>query len=401
MNTFLYGLEPEFRLVDETGTIVDRAEYVISNPLNNGNLVPEFTESVVEANPSPSHDLGQIEKNLTTEISQLVEIVDSMGLFAIPLSDIGPDQTTKRVKNCRRYDLFEQAVGELATRVDKAACSTHLHIDHLPNLKDQFNLYQSMDSVFALMSSTAYYMGTNTVNCGRLEFFRNKILRSAPFMNQLLDYTKSKEDIESLRTKRTDFFLDKLGDNDETRSIFGGYNNGSSPIRKTDKTIEIRCADATTPSFSMSFAATYKGVTNYVFGKGLEIKISEKDDHYEITDSEIFLPSYPTLKAMEVNAIISGVTSPIVHKYLTYLIGIAESGLQENDRKYLEPFKAVLASQRNLAGLIEEYVKVRCKCPPAKIGSASAKNVNLFVKDLFYDELAGGEKALHLIKKGL
>jgi len=401
MTNGLLGLESELMLTDVEGNIVNRAKEVLESPLNIGNLVPEYSQAMVEINPKPSAELAKLESNLREELTFLERIAESKGLNAIPLSEIGPGQVSKRIEGYKRYDLYELATGKLSSKADASACGTHLHIDHQNNLVGQFNLYQSMDPVFAFMSSTSFFMGSNSVNCGRVNFFRNNIFSEHPFMTQLLDYVESIEDIHELSKKRREFFVERLGDSEEIRKTFSGHKNGSTPIRMTDNTIEIRATDSNLPTLSMAMAALYKGVTEYVFGNNLDIRIADRDNEYGITSKEILLPNYPTLKQMESAAIREGPQAYIVNEYLSHLVGIAEKGLPEEERRYLTPFKEVLRTKKNIAGLVLEFVGKKCDHSPGQLESDSARKVNRFIRELYQDDLTGGNKAVYLIGNGI
>jgi len=387
MGTFLLGLESELMLIDASGKIVNRAEEIIAHPLNTGVIVPEYAGSMVELNPLPSSNLHVLNKNLREGLATLQQIAQTLSLSAIPLSDIGPDKTPLRVADKKRYDLYERATGKDSSIADLSACGTHLHIDHQSNIVDQFNLYQSLDPVFAFMSTTHFFMGKNTVNCGRVNYFRNHIFLDAPFMTQLLDYAKTEEDIQNLQELRSGFFLERLGDTPEIRSIFGGYNNGSSPIRKTDKTIEIRCADSNMPSFTMAMAALYKGITEIVCEGELRVKIAPEHGEYGIDSNEITLPSHGTLKEIEYAAIRHGPESQIVHAYLSHIVDIARRGLPEDEQHFLQPFEDVLHTHRNLAKTLGEYIRVISHKKSSTIDSTTAQKTNLFYHFLLGKDL--------------
>ena len=263
----LIGLETEVMLIDEQGEISNRAAEVVSHRHNTGNIVAEFSHAVVEANPPPSSSIAEVEANLLMELRAVWSIADSLGLSEVPLSEVGPANRPEKVLDVPRYALFEEVMGKDHCDMERSSCGTHLHVDHEDDLVGEYNLLQSMDPVFALMSSSSFMRGKNTVNCGRVSLYRNESYAAAPHMCQLSQYVSSTDEIDSLQAARSGYFLDRLQPTAENRRIFGSYNNGSSPIRKTNKTIEIRCADSNIPSLALAMAALYKGVLRRVFGR--------------------------------------------------------------------------------------------------------------------------------------
>ena len=391
----LLGLEVEVMLIEENGNISNRASDVFKHS-NISKLVPEFSTATIEANPDPSNSIQEIEKNLRYELENLEIIANSMGVKVIPISEVGK-QRTQREGYSRRYELFEKIAGSSASNVDKSAVATHLHIDHKNDIVGQYNLLQSMDPVFVLMSTTSYFRGFNTVNCGRLNSFRS-LFPNNPEMNNLLDYIKSPNDLDEIQKKRSNFFISQLGDNEESRSIFGSYNNGSSPLRKTDKTIEIRCADGNLPELALSFAAMYKGVLNSVFNNSIEIKISEKDGFYDYNSSEIIMPNFNTLKKMEKEGIKKGLKSDIVYAYLNHLLEIANDGLSNDEQKYLIPFENILLSRTNVADLINHYAKSVDPSVNGRINLPTADKVNLFINQIYQSDIKNQSQLNDLIK---
>jgi hypothetical protein len=396
------GLETELMLIDDRGGVCNRAAEIVGHCNNTGNIVPEFSQAVVETNPPPSAILREIDANLRVELKTVQTIAESMGLTEVPLSEIGPDNTSRQNGDSRRYALFDEIMGAKHCDMERSLCGTHLHLDHKCDLVGQYNLLQSMDPVFVLMSSSSFVRGRNSVNCGRVNCFRNAMFCGFPHLNQLLDYVSVEEDLVILEKARSEFFLNKLESTEENKRIFGGYNNGSSPLRKTDHTIEIRCADSNMPTLAVAMAAFYKGVLERVFELGsLEIIISPLDSAWRITDSEIVLPSYSTLKLMESEGILLGTGSMMVCRYLTHLLAIAEEGLPSDEVRYLQPFKEILQHKRNVADLVRDQARLVDPSARETISLRSAALVSLLFGRLYRDDVDGGSQLMDMIRNGV
>lgn len=398
----LIGLETEVMLIDEQGEISNRAAEVVSHRHNTGNIVAEFSHAVVEANPPPSSSIAEVEANLLMELRAVWSIADSLGLSEVPLSEVGPANRPEKVLDVPRYALFEEVMGKDHCDMERSSCGTHLHVDHEDDLVGEYNLLQSMDPVFALMSSSLFMRGKNTVNCERVGLYRNESYAAAPHMCQLSQYVSSTDEIDSLQAARSGYFLDRLQPTAENRRIFGSYNNGSSPIRKTNKTIEIRCADSNIPSLALAMAALYKGVLRRVFGSpGLEIKIASLGAQWRTTGSEIFLPSYATLRMMESEGLVLGPASEAVNEYLSYLVTLADEGLPSTESKYLRPFREILRRKRNVAHVISEKARLIDSTTPGTITAACAARVNRFIAEQYKDDIDGGSQLIDMISYGV
>ena len=398
----LLGLETELLLLDDQGNLSNRAREVVDHSDNTGNIVPEFSQAIVESNPPPSTSIRHLETNLHADLNAVHSIARSLGITEAPLSEIGPGNQAQRNLDSRRYTLFEELMGATHCDVERSFCGTHLHVDHKIDIVGQYNLLQSMDPVFALMSSSSFIRGRNSVNCGRVNSFRNELYRGSPRLSQLLDYVSTENDLVELERDRSSFFLSRLEPSEDNRRLFGSYNNGSSPLRKTAHTIEIRCADSNFPTLAVAMAALYKGVLERVFEVGpLEILISPLDSAWHITGSEIVLPSYATLKVMESEGIAIGIHSRLVSGYLSYLLMVAEQGLPEDEVGYLQPFKEILRHKRNVADLILDKVKLIDPTTTEKISSRAASLISLFVAEQYRDDLSGGSQFLDMIRHGV
>jgi len=398
----LLGLETELLLLDDRGNLSNRAGEVVNHSGNTGNIVPEFCQAIVETNPPPSTNIRQLKTNLYAELNAVHSIVGSLGIAEVPLSEIGPGNQAQRNHDSPRYALFEEIMGATHCDMERSFCGTHLHVDHKIDIVGQYNLLQSMDPVFVLMSSSSFVRGRNSVNCGRVNSFRNEMYRGSPRLNQLLDYVSTEDDLAELERDRSNFFLSRLEPTEENRRIFCGYNNGSTPLRKTEHTIEIRCADANFPTLAVAMAALYKGVLERTFELSpLEILISSLDSEWHITGSEIVLPSYRTLKVMESEGIAIGIHSQLVRCYLSYLLKVAEQGLPRDEVRYLQPFKEILRHKRNVADLIHAKTKLVDPTTTDTISSHSAALVSLFVAEQYRDDLSGGSQLVDMIRHGV
>ena len=95
-----------------------------------------------------------------------------------------------------------------------------------------------------------------------------------------------------------------------------------------------------------------------------------------------------------------GIRSPVVSSYLAYLVTVAEEGLPSDETRYLQPFKEILEYKRNVADLI--CAKARLIDPTIRgtISMGSAARVNLFVAELYRDNVDGGAHLIDMLSDG-
>jgi len=396
----LVGLEVELILVNEEGKVVNRADEVIGHPLNSGNILKESTYGVIEVISDPSSSLVELEYLFKKELANLETITNSLSIKAVPISEIGPEDALIKRKEPLRYALTAQALGEDKTKLLNSICGTHIHLDQETDVISQYNLLQSMDPLFVFMSTSPFLRGKNSFNSSRVNVSRNKVFDDSPLHGQLLDYISSLSQIEEQNEKRLAEWLNRLGNDESAIAVYDRDDTCWGPIRlreKNMKTIEMRTADANSLSLVMAMAALYKGVNGYVFGKGLEVRVSDLDNVYGTTGSEIILPSYPTLKIWEQEGIKTGLKSDIVHGYLSYLVDIADGGLPNPEKRYLKPFKEMLSQRKNIADVLYGFARTVDPAVNGKISADAANKVNLFMGQMYQRDLAGKASVLDLV----
>jgi gamma-glutamylcysteine synthetase len=383
-NGKLIGLESELTITDGPGRIVYGADDVLHHSNATDNMVSECSFAIVEVISLPASNLVDLETGFRSELDGLSSIVESLGLRAMPISTVGPEQVQAYRDDFLRYVFTKQILGKEKFSFFLSVCGTHLHIDREPepDVIAQYNLLQSLDPVFVFLSSSSFLMGTNSLNCNRVNSYRNQVFGgNLRLYGQLLDYAESLDQLNLLGDTRASTWLQMVND-ERAIDYFNRHNCCWGPIRLRKKTIEVRNSDANLFSLVMAEAALYKGVNNYVFDNKLGVKIAGSGETYGITDSEITLPPYMALKQMESEGIKDGLKSDNVFKYLTYLVGIAEEGLPYHERRYLAPFKEMLRVRKNVADLLYMRAKGFDPSVNGSISPGTAQMVSLYMDSL-------------------
>ncbi len=389
INKTKVGIELEMLVTDKEGKLSNRADEVLEHPLNPGNIVKEGTHSLVEFVSDPHDSLHDLEKSMKNGLKNIKSIADSLGLSTVPLSDISADNKNRRRKGDGRYMVNSGIWGNERIKIHNTICGTHIHVDkHKENIK-QYNLVESLDPVFVMLSTSPFLHGQNTLNACRVNSYRNKIFDRFPLHGQLVDYLENESQRDRQDMIRYDSWIYASGIGDQAKEYFSIDDTCWGPLREREHTMEARANDTNIPSNILAAAAFYKGINDYVFGKGLDVKIGKKESFYSVDREKITLPSYKTLKNMECEGIRYGLKSDMVHNYLRHLINIAYDGLDPKERKYLSPFRTMIKHSKNMADMIKSRALSEGYVPKTTLGSDTAYKINNAVYDIYKADLDG------------
>ncbi len=385
----LLGPEVEYLIIDENGAVSNSADEILAHQANTGNLVKEGSTNMVEVNCPPASELCDFEENLRKEIDNLTRISNDLGFSVIPTSVFGADEMIE-ARQDPRYSSQDNILGEEKALISNAICGTHLHIDRNKSRTiQQHTLLQSIDPAFVLLSTSPFLLGASTYNCNRVHSYRNIVYDDHPLHGQLLDYPQSKEDLDGLNEQRLNEWLNLVEDN-ESKSTYLPENTYWGPIRLRKNTVEVRNGDSNLFSIVMAAAALYKGVNQHVFENNLNVRIADpsvSETPYGIEDYDIIIPSYETLKQMEYEGCLYGLKSDLVHHYLKNLVDIAEDALPWDEKSYLDSFKAMLETRRNIADVIYDYAIGIDPSAAKHLTTQTARQLNLFMNELHENDL--------------
>ncbi|MFC2134553.1 glutamate-cysteine ligase family protein [Bacteroidota bacterium] len=399
----LIGLELEFILTDENGEAVNRAPEVFSHPNRADYIVPDLTKMIVEVNSPPESSISSLDYAFRNQLLALNDLTSRLNLFEVPISIVGPGSKPEMIKpndlRCiSRYISDQRFFNDDQVDMAFSITGTHIHIDQKDDKAAQYNLLLSLDPVFALLSDTSYIRGQNTLNSGRVNAYRNMMFGDLPLHGQLPAYVSGEQEIHDLNDLRYSILMDRFKGIEGVEDAYSALSSVWGPLRLSDKnTMEVRNSDSNLPSLVVGLAAFYQGVVNHVFDNDLEVRISEEPNTYDISDSEIILPSYDTLKQFENSGIRFGLKEDELNEYLSYLVTVANNGLEIADRKYLDPFKQMLASRRNMADVISMYAHQIDPSVNGTISQPTANRVNQFMRGLHVDDLAGKQTFLNYV----
>lgn len=347
----LIGLEKELLLTNPDGSVAHEADTVLQRL--KGAFVAESTLSVVETNPLPEPSIAALDRTVRQHLATLDEAAATEGLHVVPSSLLGPGEP--RVRREGRYAATARVLGEGIADYD-AGLGLHIHLDRHPRLVDQYNLLISLDPLFALLASTPYLRGENTVNDRRV-LAQRLAFAAHPEVGALPPYARSASEIEDRTLRGYEEWISHVPPSE--RSYYTPESTNWGPVRVHARTLEVRSGDTSTHARTMAHAACYFGIAEAVLGDREVREARRGDPAYGITEDALIIPSRGVLSALEAAAIRHGVQHAGVRNYLHHLVDVAASGLSEQDRSYLAPYEETLTERENFADTLSKVVYAR------------------------------------------
>lgn len=367
------GGEFEYSLIDlETGYLKNNAKTILDDPRNDGSIVKEGTDAQVEINSQPANTISELEKDVKKRILLLEEICQDHASFPIPASEYGAGKGKLRgmsdpVKN--RGPIYLALLGKNALEELRAYSGIHLHLSQIPGRElEQAHLLQALDPLSYALTSTSpiSYQGVNSLNCHRINSFRNNVFKEFPLHAKLQPYPSALNEVDAQDTIRWEQWRDALEKGSPSLegylNLFKPENTGYAPIRKRDQisptgTFEVRSFDSAPLDVALAVFAFYKGLHDNLLSNQRPIKIAEKNQPPSFNKEEIVLPNYDTLQHLETEAIKKGMKSIPIKEYLTHLLPYAKEGLPPKDKPYLHKVKEMLDQSTNPADEIMAYMR--------------------------------------------
>ena len=137
------GLEQEFFLVDEAGSLSDRADEFLKScqfiaqaqGLNPNYFVAEFVKSMVEINTLPADTAKELARIYLKNLFLAISVAQQIGLRLYPLSSY-PLPTMPVMRDHPNYHIQAQTVG-ISKFLHAGKCTgTHLHLEVPPGVID-------------------------------------------------------------------------------------------------------------------------------------------------------------------------------------------------------------------------------------------------------------------------
>ena len=136
------GMEMEFHLVDKRGEVVNAAPGVLSSPSNNGCIISELSQSMVEVIAPPREEPADAFKEFRSSLVLLQKILDEQGLLALPSTTIGDDcfvLTNDTLKERGRVKRI--VLGDEKRDLEHHIAGIHVHIDRPEGFEKTWRQY--------------------------------------------------------------------------------------------------------------------------------------------------------------------------------------------------------------------------------------------------------------------
>ncbi|MBT6774449.1 hypothetical protein HOA91_03695 [Candidatus Woesearchaeota archaeon] len=367
------GAEIEYNLIDSEGYLVNNAPQILADSRNDGSFVKEGTNSQIEIVSDPADTVEELGQNIRGKIILLEDICKSYGSVPIPASEFGAGKGELRgmsdpLKN--RGPIYLDLFGKESFEELRAYSGIHLHISQTPGKQtEQYNLLHALDLLsYALTSSSPIsYQGINSINCHRVNSFRNNVFKDHPLQGQLQPYINSTNELDKRNQLMWQQWLNVLTKKNNVTAegyvnLFKPENTGYAPIRKRDNigptgTFEVRSFDTNSLDITLAVFALYKGIHDKAMNNNCPIEIATPDNTYNFAEDKIILPNYQTLLQFENEGIQNGLKSDLVRDYIAHLLPYAEAGLPPEDKIYLAPLKKMLLTRDNPADEIMNFMR--------------------------------------------
>jgi gamma-glutamyl:cysteine ligase YbdK (ATP-grasp superfamily) len=388
------GLELELNIIDRAGNLSNKADEVLENPKGNSYIIGELSQAMVEVIGPPSDDVSKVGSDFAKNLFILDEIVKDYGLMLVPSSTVGNDANpisndSKRIRGMRKRKVLGNQLRELEHHI----CGTHIHIDHLSTPEKTFKQYltfQAMDSLFTLMSSTPFFLGSNTKKDYRVDVYRNIIFKDFPLQGQLIDYPSSMENIFQRRKIGFEQWIskDKYNGNDG----FKPEDTCWGPIRLCKRTVESRCADANLFSRVLNLAVVYQAISHYIEEENPEIVINQDKNtsekkYFNPKNKKLVIPNYQVLKEYESDGITQGLASDRLHTYVSNIISTSKPYIKDSDITFIQPFLESLEKKSTFSDDIINYARKNKLEENHILKDSAAKDVRHYIATEYHKDL--------------
>ncbi|MFC1753542.1 glutamate-cysteine ligase family protein [Thermoproteota archaeon] len=386
------GLELEFQILDQDGNVCNAAPTILSDPANNGNIVPEGSNSMIEVIAPPSDNLEEMASNFQTEVVNLVNIAEKYGFRLLPSSTIGKDAKPEET-GLLRYASKKSVLGSARKNIEYHICGTHVHTDKLPDelLATQYKVKTAMDPAFALMASTPFHAGKNSLEDHRVHIYRNVVFDDFPLQGQLLPHVNNFDEVLERQQATYDHWISLVQKKGFSGDGFNVLNTCWGPVRCTENTIEARGADANLLSRVIALGALYKGVNEFIQQYTPNTVIAENLPAQElftfIDGKTLRLPSFQQLKAFEKAGINKGIRDPQLNSYLSNVLFVARKGLSHDDQRFLEPFAESLRTGRTFSREIVDFAKKEGIYSTDDLSDSAACSIRRYISDRMSQDL--------------
>lgn len=381
------GLEIELHLIEEDGSIANKADEILNHPNTPSFVTDECSLSMIEIISDPYSDLVTLMYEFSSSVLETHQIAQTIGLRFLPSTPIGGDDTIQY----RKKDRYKAKIGLLGLDnwlLEGHVAGTHVHTDKLERELQgtQYNLMTAADPIFTLMAATPFLRGENTLADHRVYSYRQITYAAFPQIGQLLTYLKTIDEVELRQLNISQELIGMLKERNLPTQPFGEYDSLWGPLRIKEKTIEGRGCDTNLLSRVAALAAFYKGLSTFV-GTETPSTIIKNDGPVEFSNGVLLLPDFKYVKHIEALGFSQGIQNPEVLEYDRALVELSLTYLSDTEKKLMDPFVQSLQDGMTLSRGIIDYAKSKGIYQASGLGEDASKQLRLFAADIFEQDL--------------
>ncbi|PHM07302.1 glutamate-cysteine ligase family protein [Nostoc sp. 'Peltigera malacea cyanobiont' DB3992] len=360
------GLEQEFFLVDEVGSLSDRADEFLKSchfkaqaqGLNPNYFVAEFVKSMVEINTPPADTAKELARVYLKNLKLAISVAQQMGLRLYPLSSY-PLPTMPVMRDRPNYHIQAQTVG-ISKFLHAGKCTgTHLHLEVPPGVIDPrvavsynstsiereellniYNLATACDSaLISLTRACPFYEGqalglaAHTIRYRGSETFGwEGVYTNLQPVGGLMPYAESVEGLVEQQFARYYAWLQAMEKAEIQPNLFkeSGVSllkSAWNPVRLNKLgTVEIRCIDSNFPSVILIVITLLEKLADRVRHENLTVRPSKGVQIFELVGNHLYVPDFEYLSGeLLLTSATEGIKNPKVRAYVDSILQFASA----------------------------------------------------------------------------
>ncbi|MEH2384810.1 MAG: glutamate-cysteine ligase family protein [Nostoc sp.] len=398
------GLEQEFFLVDEAGSLSDRADDFLNGchimaqtqGLDPKYFVPEFVKSMVEINTPPADTGTELAKVYLKNLKLALCVAQQMGLRLYPLSSY-PLHITPVMRDHPNYHIQARTVG-YDKFLHAAKCTgTHLHLEVPPGVIDPsvvvsynstsaereellniYNLATACDSaLISLTRACPFYEGqaiglaAHTIRYRGSETFGwEGVYTHLQPVGGLMPYALSVEGLVEQHFARYYAWLqamEKAGiePNLIKQAEISLLKSAWNPIRLNKLgTVEIRCIDSNYPSVTLAVITLLEKAANRVRREKLTVRPAKEMQIFELVGDRLYVPDFEYLNGeLLYTSATEGLKNPKVKAYVDSILQFASAEGGEGANFLAKLSKHLDHYQTIEARILQEFTQTTTQLP--------------------------------------
>jgi len=284
------SIEVEYWVVDREGRLVEPETLVEVEGAER-----EFVEPMVEVKTTPCETTEEMREELLRRLGEVLRKAQDAGKHLVPLGTPVNSEEVRELPSDRNR-VQNHVIGD-SFRYARYCAGTHVHVEQHDGCEvDQLNTLIALDPALALVNSSPYFDGEETVAGARSELYRWKAYDGVPHQGRLWRYIRSTEEWRRRLERRHEEFLeDAIAEGVDRYTVETNFDPECSvwtPVQLRDEfgTVEWRSPDTALPSEVLRLADEVADAVE----TACRTDVSIEGRTGELSDGSVTLPSSPT-----------------------------------------------------------------------------------------------------------